>query len=92
MTMLVVNHDVENYERWKAAFDEFPPSTGGALFHRINRRVGDPNNITVVMGFDSTATAEAFVSDPDLKAAMQRAGVTSAPRVEIFDEVEVVQY
>lgn len=92
MTMLVVNHDVENYERWKAAFDEFPPSTGGALFHRINRRIDDPNNITVVMGFDSTATAEVFVSDPELKAAMQRAGVTSAPRVEIFDEVEVVQY
>jgi uncharacterized protein (DUF1330 family) len=90
--MLAVNHDVEDYDRWKAAFDEFPPSLGGALFHRVNRRADNPNNITVVMGFESAAKAETFVSDPELKAAMQRAGVTSAPRIEIFEEVEVVQY
>jgi hypothetical protein len=32
------------------------------------------------------------VTNEDLKEAMGRAGVTSAPRIEIFEEVEAVQY
>ena len=87
-----VNHDVEDYDRWKAVFDSVPPSTGGALFHRINRSVDNPNNITVVAGFESADAASAFANSPDLKDAMQRAGVTSAPRIEIYEEVESVQY
>ena len=92
MNVLAINHDVEDYDSWKVVFDEFPPSTGGALFHRINRGVDNPNNITVVAGFESADAASAFASNPDLKDAMQRAGVTGAPRIEIYEEVESVQY
>ena len=92
MTIAAINHQVADYDAWKAVFDEFPPSEGGALFHRINRGVDDPNNITVVMGFQSPDAARAFVENPDLKKAMGRAGVTSAPRVELYEEVEANQY
>jgi quinol monooxygenase YgiN len=92
MTVVAINHDVEDYGRWKAVFDEIPPSTMGGLFHRINRSVDDPNNITVVAGFPSREAAKAFVTNPDLKDAMGRAGVTGAPRIETFEEVEAVQY
>ena len=92
MIVLAVNHDVEDYDRWKAVFDSVPPSTMGALFHRINRSVDNSNNITVVAGFESAEAASAFANSPDLKDAMQRAGVTSAPRIEIYEEVESVQY
>ena len=92
MQMLAINHDVEDYDRWKAVFDEFPPAMGGALFHRINRNVDDLNNITVVVGFETTEAARAFVDNADLKDVMHRAGVTSQPRIEIFEEVEAVQY
>lgn len=92
MQMLAINHDVEDYDRWKAVFDEFPPAKGGALFHRVNRNVDDPNNITVVAGFDTTEAVRAFVDNGDLKQAMQRGGVTSTPRIEIFEEVEAIQY
>ncbi len=92
MKVLAINHDVEDYDRWKSVFDEFPPSAGGALFHRINRRVDDPNNITVVAGFETLDAANAFAENPDLKDAMGRAGVTGPPRIEIFEEVESVQY
>lgn len=92
MKMLAINHDVENYDKWKAVFDEIPPKEGGALFHRVNRNVENPNNITVVAGFETTEGARAFVADETLKDAMRRAGVTSAPRIEIFEELEAVQY
>jgi hypothetical protein len=92
MTVVAINHDVEDYDRWKAVFDEVPPSTMGGLFHRINRSVADPNNITVVAGFPSRDAANAFATNSDLKEAMGRAGVAGAPRIEIFEEVESVQY
>ncbi len=91
MKVLAINHDVEDYAKWKAVFDEFPPAEGGALFHRINRNVDSPDNITVVAGFETLEAATAFRDNPDLQDAMGRAGVTSPPRIEIYDEVEVVQ-
>jgi hypothetical protein len=69
-----------------------PPSDGGADFHRINRDVDDPNTITVVAGWANTYDARAFMHNPDLKEAMGRAGVTTSPRFELYEEVEVVQY
>jgi heme-degrading monooxygenase HmoA len=92
MYVMAVNHDVADYDQFKAVFDGFPPSKGGALFHRLNRNVEDPNNITVVAGFESADAARAFRDDPALKDAMHQAGVTCAPRIEIFEEVEAIQY
>ncbi len=89
-TILAVNHDVADYDAWKRVFDEFHETERGVMFHRINRNVDDPNNITVVHGFESIEAARAFVTDPELAAAMGRAGATSAPRIEIYDEVEAV--
>ena len=92
MYVMAVNHDVEDYDRWKVVFDEFPPSKGGAKFHRLNRSVDHPNNITVVAGFETLQAALDFRDNPDLKDAMGRGGVTSAPRIELYEEVEAVKY
>lgn len=91
MYVLAINHAVEDYDRWKSVYDSMPPTTvGGAKFARVNRSVDDANLITVVSGFDSLETLNGFVSDPELKAGMQRAGVLGEPRVEIYEEVEVI--
>ncbi len=92
MIVLAVRHDVADYDAWKAVFDSFPPSEGGALFHRINRDLDSPNTIAVVSGFSDAETAHAFVANPDLKDAMGRAGVVGEPRFEFYEEVESVQY
>jgi hypothetical protein len=92
MIVAAINHQVADYDGWKKVFDQFPPSRGGALFCRINRGVDDANNITVVAGFNSADAARAFVGNPTLKESMGRAGVTSAPRVELYEEVEAIQY
>jgi hypothetical protein len=92
MYVLAINHNVADYDRWKAVFDQFPPAKGGARFHRVNRSVDDANNITVVAGFDTPEAAQAFRDNPDLKGAMGEAGVAGPPRFELYEEVEAVQY
>jgi hypothetical protein len=92
MYVMAINHDVADYNQWKTVFDGFSPAKGGAVFHRLNRNVANPNNITVVAGFESPDAAQAFADDPALKDAMQEAGVTGPPRIEIFEEVEAIQY
>ena len=91
-TVLAVNHDVADYDAWKQVFDDFDKRGRGVTFHRVNRNVDDPNNITVVHGFESVEAARAFVADPELAAAMGRAGATSAPRIEIYEETEALIY
>ena len=92
MYVMAINHDVEDYEQWKKVFDEFPPARAGARFHRVNRNIDNANNVTIVAGFDSADAAMHFRDNPDLKGAMHEAGVKGAPRVEIFEEVESIQY
>ena len=90
MYVLAINHPVADYDKWKALYDTMPPTSRGAKFARVNRSVDDPNLITVVSGFDSLDTLNDFVSDPELKAKMQEAGVSGEPRIEIYEEVEVI--
>lgn len=90
--MLAINHDVTDFDRWKGVFDSFPPSKGGAVFHRVNRNVDNPDNVTVVAGFETADAARAFRDNAELKEAMGEAGVAGAPRFEIFEEVESVVY
>ena len=90
MYVIAINHSVADYDKWKSGYDAMPPTTRGATFARVNRSVDDPNLITVVSGFESLDTLRAFIGDPELKAKMQEAGVAGEPRIEIYEEVEVI--
>jgi hypothetical protein len=90
MFVIAINHQVADYAEWKSGYDSMPPTTRGAAFARVNRSVDDHNLITVVAGFASLDTLRAFIDDPELKAKMQEAGVVGQPRVEIYEEIEVL--
>ena len=91
MIVLAISHSVKDYDAWKKVYDESNPvKLGGALFARLNRRIDDPNTVAAVCGFESVEKAEAFVNDPRLKAEMERAGVNSPPRIEMYEEVEAI--
>jgi quinol monooxygenase YgiN len=92
MIICAVQHPVADYDAWKAVYDERSPGTFGAKFARVNRKVDEPNTITVVAGFESVEAAEGMINSPDLKAAMDRAGVTAAPRIELYEETEAITY
>jgi len=90
MIVAAVRHAVRDYDHWKAGFDAFPPTEGGALFARVNRAVDDPNTVAVVAGFETLEAANAFLGSPELKAKMEEAGVVGEPRIEIYEEVEAI--
>ena len=90
MIVAAVRHAVRDYDQWKAGFDEFPPTAGGALFARVNRAVDDPNMVAVVAGFETLEAANAFLGSPELKDKMEEAGVVGEPRIELYEEVAVV--
>jgi heme-degrading monooxygenase HmoA len=92
MIVVAIRHPVADYEAWKAVYDTRHPGTFGAKFARVNRGVDDPDTVTVVAGFDSVEEATAMTESPDLKAAMNQAGVTASPRIEMYEEVEANQY
>ena len=90
MIVAAVQHSVSDYDAWKAVFDTYPPTAGGALFARVNRSVDDPNVIAVVAGFPSLEAAQGFLNDPDLKGKMEESGVVGEPRIELYEEVAVI--
>lgn len=83
----VVRHTVADYVSWRKVFEEVEPlrAKHGCTAHRVMHVPGDRNDVAGTHDFPTVAQAEAFARDPDLKAAMDRSGVTSVPRIEIFE-------
>ncbi|MEJ2187188.1 MAG: cyclase [Gemmatimonadota bacterium] len=88
MILMAIKHQVADYDTWKKVYDTFPPTAGGALFHRVNRGTDDPNTVLVVAGFKSTDDARAFQNNAELKDKMQSAGIVGAPRFEMYEQLE----
>lgn len=48
--------------------------------------------VLVVAGFETEAEAQAFRANPGLADAMKRSGIVGEPRIEMYEEVESIQY
>jgi heme-degrading monooxygenase HmoA len=90
---VAVLHSVNDYEAWKQVFDEHGENRQqyGCTGHRVYRRGDNGLEILVLTDWPSLGAAHAWAADPSLRDAMQRAGVNSAPRIEFFEEAEVVE-
>lgn len=86
--LTIVRHPVSDYDKWHLVYEEVEPLrqkygiTGASVF----QDPGDANDVTVLHWFPTVDKAQGFVSDPELKDAMARAGVSGAPRIEIVQE------
>ena len=61
---------------------------GGATEETFVRRSVDvANALTVIMGWTDVEEAKAFAQSADLKAAMEKAGVTGAPESRFLEPV-----
>jgi quinol monooxygenase YgiN len=50
----------------------------------VMQNVDDPNDLTLVLGWSDVDKAKAFTQSPDLKEAMQKAGVTGPPEMRFL--------
>jgi uncharacterized protein (DUF1330 family) len=90
MTTMVIRHTVGEYDGWRNVYDEVGPLRDqfGVTGDRVLKEAGgDGTTLLVIQEFADPEQAQAFADSAELKAAMQRAGVTGPPRIEFYDEV-----
>lgn len=90
-TVMAINHEVADFDAWKTAYDGVREmqQASGVRFQQVLRMPSEPNRIYVTHTFDTREAAEAFAANPELKAAMDAAGVDGASvKIMFFDEVE----
>jgi heme-degrading monooxygenase HmoA len=92
MPYLLVRHKVEDYAKWKRAFDEHAAArkVSGSKGGKVFRSVTNPNEIVILLEWETLADARKFTSDSSVAEAMERAGVTDVPDVYFLDEVAEV--
>ena len=83
MASMLVQHQVKDFAAWKRAYDSMADlrKSSGELADQIYRDEGNPNSLTLVFKWDSLANAQKYASSPDLKAAMEKAGVEGPPQI-----------
>jgi len=83
MTTLFVRHTVADYAAWRRIFDSFAATQKalGVIDKAVYQAADNANDITVTHDFATLESAKAFAGSPELKAAMNHAGVTSAPTI-----------
>jgi len=61
-------------------------TANGELSTQIFRDASNPNNLTVINKWNSLQNAQKFAHSPELKAAMEQAGVEGPPTVYFPNE------
>ena len=91
---LILKHSVRDFDAWKTVFDEHETTRAkyGALGHTIYRAADSPNDVTVVISWESRERADGFLKDPSLHEAMERGGVITEPSATWVDRVETTAY
>jgi len=90
----MVQHTVRDYDLWKAVFDEHEEVRAkyGSTGHTIYRSADNPNDLTLIIEYESRERADEFMRDPSLAEAMKRGGVVSEPSFTWLEEAEVSTY
>jgi antibiotic biosynthesis monooxygenase (ABM) superfamily enzyme len=89
MASMLIQHQVKDYTEWKRVYDSVADmcSTNGELSDRIYRDESDPNKLTVMFKWDTLANARKYAQSPELKAAMENAGVEGPPNISFLNEI-----
>ena len=84
---MYVRHKVADFNKWKVVFEEVEPfrkqlgSSGSHVF----RNNANPNEVLVITDWDNKEQGIKFGQSPELKNAMERAGVISAPEISFAE-------
>lgn len=86
---LTARHTVADYAAWRVVYDEAETIRAryGCTGQQVAHAPGNDNDLFITHHFPTVDQAEGFAADAEFGAAMQRAGVMSPPRIEIFEVV-----
>lgn len=88
MARLFVRHQVQDFGKWLETYKSVADfqKRSGVTGEEVYQAADDPNDVTVIHDFASADKAREFVGLDELKAAMQRSGVTGAPEIWITEK------
>jgi heme-degrading monooxygenase HmoA len=89
-----MNHRVAEFDKWLQVFEQHASMRQAAGFSNVHvwQGAGEPNNVFIYMEGDDLAKMQAFGQSEELKQAMQRAGVASAPQINLLENERKYQY
>jgi len=88
MASMLVQHHVKEFAAWKKVYDSLAGfrHSSGELSDQIFQDSGDPRKLTLLFKWDLLANANKFAQSPELKAAMEKAGVEGMPVISFLNE------
>ena len=88
MAFILIQHTVKDYEEWREVFDSAKDfrASRGELSAQVYRDITDANKLTILNKWNSLADAQRFIESPELRAAMEKAGVVGVPTVHLLNE------
>ncbi len=77
MSTVLVRFKVNDYQNWKSVFSGKADwrKSNGVLSERYYQELNDPNQVTLLLEWDSADNARNFFVLPELRQAQQRGGV-----------------
>ena len=83
---MLISHTVADFDTWLAGYKAAATiqKQGGIIGDAVNRSLDDPKTVIVYHQAETHDALKSFIASPGLKAAMEKAGVTSVPRVSFF--------
>jgi hypothetical protein len=90
MPYILIQHSVDDYDKWKTVFDEHGVTrqAAGSGGGTVLRNADDANHVSILLEWDTLDNARASADSDDLRETMGRAGVTGPPDVYFLDEAD----
>jgi heme-degrading monooxygenase HmoA len=91
MAHVLVHHKVADYAKWKPVFDKHSSirAQNGSRGGKVFRNVSNPNDLFLLLEWDTLENAQKFSQSENLKEAMQDAGVEGIPEIYFVEEAAV---
>lgn len=88
MPALLIRHKVTDYAIWRSAFDkqEATRRAHGCQLGLLFRNATDPNEVLILLEWDSLERAWLFAQSDDLREELLRAEVTDEPNLWFLGE------
>ena len=83
MAHILVRHKVKDFAMWKKVYQGHASfrKQQGSKGSRILQNADDPNDVVIVLDWDTMEKARAFTESPNLIEIMEKAGVTGPPEI-----------
>ena len=90
----IIGHTVADFDSWLEGYDAADElqKSSGIIGNAANRLLDDPSVALVYHQAESFDNLRAFLDNPDLRAAMENAGVTSEPDISFHTGGWAKQY